>query len=238
MADQQITVVKKGEDPLTGDTTPPPSTKQDEPDGGTQQQAEESSIGSTVLTTTSSAPRSIMNGLQLKLDGQDQPFASFTYALSPLTKKSVPVDWKLFVAEDVQSQHIRYHELQAGDNLPKLVADFQNAYAMAVVLINTSDNYSLHPSFLKGTQSSRFPVLMLTRSDGMTLMNKIEQYEENVFAKISAESFVDLPVRSPVKEGKGTAHSSPDYVPPKEQGMKAACVCVCVCVIEDVNSSS
>ena len=35
MADQQITVVKKGEDPLTGDTTP----KQDEPDGGAQQQA-------------------------------------------------------------------------------------------------------------------------------------------------------------------------------------------------------
>ena len=62
MTDQQATVVKKGEDPLTGDTTPPPSTKQDEPDGGTQQQAEESSIGSTVLTTTSSAPHCIMNG--------------------------------------------------------------------------------------------------------------------------------------------------------------------------------
>jgi len=178
-----------------------------------------------------------LSGLQLKLDGQDQPFASFTYALSPLTKKSVPVDWKLFVAEDVQSQHIRWHELQAGDDLPKLIADFQKAYAMAVVLINTSDNYSLHPSFLKGTQSSHspltrsFPVLMLTRSDGKTLMDKIEQYEENVFAKISAESFVDLPVRSPIKEGKGPAHSSPDYVPPKEQGMKAARVCVCVCVV-------
>ena len=62
MADQQSTVVKKGEDPLTGDYTPPPSTKQDEPDSAAQQRAEERSIGATILTTTSSAPRSIMNG--------------------------------------------------------------------------------------------------------------------------------------------------------------------------------
>ena len=178
----------------------------------------------------------------MKLDGQDQPFASFTYALSPLTEKSAPVDWKLLVSEDVQSQHIRWHELQAGDDLPKLIADFQNAYAMAVVLINTTDNYSLHPSFLKGTKVSRYPVLVLTKSDGMTLMSKIEQYEENVFAKISAESFVDLPVRAPVEaQGKGPTHASTDYPPPKEQGYNSSrhmCVCVyayihlyvCMCV--------
>ena len=106
-----------------------------------------------------------LSGLQLKLDGQDQPFASFTYALSPLTKKSVPVDWKLFVAEDVQSQHIRWHELQAGDDLPKLITDFQNAYAMAVVLINTSDNYSLHPLFLSASQSSSYPLSLLPSKD-------------------------------------------------------------------------
>ena len=117
---------------------------------------------------------------------------SFTYAISPLTSNLAPVDWKLLVTtEDVESQNIRCHELKTGDNLPELIVTFQNAHAVAVVLINTSDNYCLHSSFLAGTQESHFPVLLLTKNDGIALLNNVGQYQENVFAKIAVESVVD-----------------------------------------------
>ena len=108
--------------------------------------------------------------------------------------KLIPVDWKLLVTEDVESQHVRCHELQAGDNLSELIAGFQKACAVAVVLINTSDNYILHPSFLLGMQECHFPVLVLTKSDGIKLLKKVEQCKENVLARINVESFVEPPV--------------------------------------------
>ena len=243
MADQQPTVVSKGDDPLTV------SAEQDVPDS--ESQLEETSLSDVILSTSVSMPQSVMNGesipymamvvyaiqhthsllkallcfspaatgLQLKLDGQDRPFVSFTYALSPLTDKLAPVDWKLLVTtEDTESQHIRCHELQTGDNLPELVASFQNSYAVAVVLINTSDDFTLHSTFLAGTQEGSFPVLLLTKTDGMALLNKVEQFEENVFARISVESFVDLPTQqtTPQKTGKGHAHTNPEQT--KEPG--------------------
>ena len=170
-----------------------------------------------MLFSTPLSPGAV--GLQLKLDGQDRPFASFTYALSPLTDTLAPVDWKLLVTtEDIESQHIRCHELQTGDKLSELVAGFQNSYAVAVVLINSNDNYSLHPTFLAGTQEGSFPVLLLTNTDGKALLSKVEQFEENVFARISVESFVDLPMQQTPsqKTGKGHAHTSPEQV--KEPG--------------------
>ena len=160
-------------------------------------------------------------GLQLKLDGHEHLFASFTYALSPLTDKLAPVDWKLLVTEDVESQHIRCHELQTGDNLPELIAAFKKAYAVAVVLINTSEDYSMNSSFLTKKQESPLPVLLLKRSDGMTLLNKIELHKENLLAKISVESDVD-PVQRPEEmqqnAGNRPAYTNPDQRASREQG--------------------
>ena len=62
--------------------------------------------------------------------------------------KCVPVDWKLIVTEDVQSQHIRCHELKFDDNLVDLVYRFKKTYAKAVVLINTQENYNIAPQLL------------------------------------------------------------------------------------------
>ena len=156
----------------------------------------------------------------MKLDDQDLPFESFTYALSPLTDKLTPVDWKLLVTEKVESQHIRCHELQAGDNLSELIASFQKAHALAVVLINTSDSYILQSSFLEETkQESQFPVLVLTKSDGVELLKKVEQFE-NVFAQITAEAFVDPPMSSvpSQKMGNEPIYTSSGSVVFKEPG--------------------
>ena len=69
----------------------------------------------------------------------------------------MPVDWKPLVTDDVQAQHIRCHELQEGDELSMLVANFKGQHAKALILINTQDNYSIAPQFLEGRVG--FPVV-------------------------------------------------------------------------------
>ena len=64
-------------------------------------------------------------------------------------EKYVPVDWKILVTDDVQSHHIRCHELQDGDELSMLVSNFKDQHAKAVILINTQNNYSIVPQFLE-----------------------------------------------------------------------------------------
>ena len=119
------------------------------------------------------------------------------------------MDWKLLVTSgDVESVHIRCYELQDGDNLPELIADFQEAYVVAIVLINTTDNYILQPSFLSGMQVCHIPVLVLTKSDGLKLLKNVEQCQEIVFAKITVESFVDL--QQILQMRKNSPHTSPE----------------------------
>ena len=117
------------------------------------------------------------------------------------------MDWKLLVTENVGCQNIRCHKLQSGDKLQELITGFQETNAKAVVLINTSDDYFLHPSIWAGTKKSSFPVLVLTKSDGMKLLNIVEQHERNMLAKISVESIVDRPVQ--MKKAENGSSSAP-----------------------------
>lgn len=64
--------------------------------------------------------------------------------------KCVAVDWRILTAEDVQSQHIRCHQLHPDDDLAMLVSNFKEGHAKAVILVNTQENYSIAPQFLKG----------------------------------------------------------------------------------------
>ena len=153
----------------------------------------------------------------MKLDGQDLPFASFTYALTPLTDKLAPVDWKVLVhKQSMEGQHIRCHELNKEDNIANLIADFQNAYALAVVLINISDDYSLPPSFQMKTQISHIPVLLLKKCDGREMLNHLYSKERNVvFARISVEDPLEQKyVGTMQKPRKGPAHPSSDSKEP------------------------
>ena len=124
------------------------------------------------------------------------------------------MDWKLLITENVGCQNIRCHELQAGDKLQELITDFQETNAKAVVLINTSNDYSLNRPILAGTKRSSFPVVVLTRSDGMKLLNIVEQHKGNMLAKISVERIVDRPVQ--MKKPENGSSSAP-----QEQGQCA-----------------
>ena len=130
------------------------------------------------------------------------------------------MDWKLLLTEDARRQHIRCHELQDGDNLRELIASFQKAYAVAVVLINTSDDYILQSSFLSGAQRSYFPVMVLTNSDGIDLLQIMKQYEKAVFGKITTD-YVDTLQSLQLARGE-PIHTYSDQTASKEPGQQCS----------------
>ena len=100
--------------------------------------------------------------------------------------------------------------IQAGDNLPLLITGFQKAHAVAIVLINTRDNYMVQPLFLTETQVGHFPVLLLTKSDGMAVTKKVEQHKGKVLARIT--------VGTPQWMEEEPIHTGSDKIVFKESG--------------------
>ena len=86
------------------------------------------------------------------------------------------IDWKIIVNDDIQSQHIRCHALQPGDKVKDLISSFRKALAKAVVLINTQDNYTLAPEFTEGVAKGNYPIVILTKSDGTSLVEVLDKH--------------------------------------------------------------
>ena len=62
------------------------------------------------------------------------------------------VDWTIITAEDIEGRHIRCHQLQVNDRLKEVLFNFKEAQAVAVILINTQEDYSIAPHNLEGMQ--------------------------------------------------------------------------------------
>ena len=125
----------------------------------------------------------------MKVEGQPHPSVSYTYAVSPFTEKPVQIDWKIIVNnDDIVSEHIRCHALQPGDSIKELVSTFKKALAKAVVFINTQDNYTLSPELTEGMEQGCFPIVILMKSDGESLVAFLrEHYEQNIHAEMTIE---------------------------------------------------
>ena len=117
---------------------------------------------------------------------------AFNYAPIPLTEGINPVKKKVLVTESVQGDHVFVHKLEAGDNLAQLVAEYRGNSAKAVVIVNTAESYTVHPTHLEGLEKSYFPLLILTLNDGQKLLKALDQ-PDDVMCDIEVESDVDLP---------------------------------------------
>ena len=138
------------------------------------------------------------SGLKLTLQYQNDPFRAFTYAPTPLTEGINPVKKKVLVTESVQGDHVFVHKLDPGDNLAQLVAEYRSNSAKAVVVVNTAESYTVHPTHLEGLEKSNFPLLVLTLSDGQKLLKALDQPDDvEVICDIDVESEVDLPTAIP-----------------------------------------
>lgn len=86
------------------------------------------------------------------------------------------------------------HKLKPEDKLAQFVEVYRSNYAKAVVIVNTTENYTIQPIHLKGLQKSSFPLVVLTLSDGQEVLKTISrQYDEEVTCDIDVESDMDLP---------------------------------------------
>lgn len=129
-------------------------------------------------------------GLKVKVQGEKEPRICITYSFSPFMDKAIKMDWKCISNEDVQSQHIRCHELHSGDNVRELFNQFKKAHSKALILINTQNSYSLNSEFVQEIERGRYPIVVVAKDDGAALIQLIESYVDQVEAKIDTVSMV------------------------------------------------
>lgn len=132
-----------------------------------------------------------IKGLKLKWKNQSSVFRSFAYALFPTMEKSSPVEWYYLVTENSETENIRLHNLQSGEQLPELLSDFQTNDAKAVVLINIEDSYELSGEFVSSVKEVPFPLLIVKKTAGEEILKFIEDDTRRLYARVDAESSVD-----------------------------------------------
>lgn len=162
-----------------------------------------------------SCTQTYISGLKLKVQDQPHPFASYTYAVSPFTEKPVHIDWKIIANDDIESQHIRCHTLQPSDKIKDLISSFNKSLTKAVVLFNTQDNYALAPQLTEGMERGSFPVVILTKSDGQSLLGFFEKFfEQDVLARLDTVSMIYtqpaqvVQQQGEVQQGEGSVTST------------------------------
>ena len=134
---------------------------------------------------------------------------SFTYALSPLTQGIHPVKKKVLVADEVEGDHVRLHELQFTEKLAEIMAGFRkNKCTKAVVVVNIADSLMLEPAHLEGLEGSNFPLLVVSQSDGQELKRILDQ-QDDVLCDINVESTVDHPTQPQAMVEQGIAGGGP-----------------------------
>lgn len=139
-----------------------------------------------------------MLGLKLKLENQNTLLQSFSYALFPSMKRSMPVGWHYLSTEDVEAENIRLHELAKGEDLAALLEGFKRSYAKATVLINTEDSYEVAEDFVSGIGEVPFPLLVVRKTGGEEILRCLERHAgDSIHARVDAENQVDGVDRMP-----------------------------------------
>ncbi len=166
-------------------------------------------IGLTPVLTYPLFPS--LSGLQLSLKGHKQPFISFSYALIPPNQSPVKLDSKILTAEGVECQHVRFHQLQHGDNVFSLAAKHRKSHAVGIVFVNIEDSYTLPPEFTddssvvptsrSGTllkiKKGGFPIVVVTAEDGRFLKEYVNRHDTGeLHAKIEAKDMDSVELAS------------------------------------------
>lgn len=101
---------------------------------------------------------------------------------------------KIIVGGDdhIEGEHIRCLQLGEGEELDQLVQKFQSANAVAIIFVNTRDDFMVEG--LQWLQESDIPILLLKSSDGKKLLTILGT---DVFGEVVAENHVDTGTEQP-----------------------------------------
>ena len=109
---------------------------------------------------------SIPTGIELKFKEMPEPHWRFSYrpaGISPPISDQ-GIKWTIVALQKTYliAQHLRCHELQPGDDLRSLVAEYQSKDALAVIVVN----YDGSSVFEHEEQKTEIPVVVLRPEDG------------------------------------------------------------------------
>ena len=154
-------------------------------------------------------------GLLLSLKGQKQAFVSYSYALTPLSDTAARVDWKILTAEGVECQHIRYHQLQTGDNLNSLATKYKKSHAVSLIIVNTEDSLELALEFKEAVvklKKGSLSVVLISSDNGKSLREFLNRHDTGeLLARIEPKNMPEVDLQSSIPPG---ATYSP-VLPPK-----------------------
>ena len=144
-------------------------------------------------------------GLLLSYKGQKQAFISYTYALTPLSDSPSRVDWKILTAEGLECQHIRYYQLQPGDNLNSLATKYKKLHAVSIVLANTEDSLQLAPEFKESAvklKKGSLAVILISSEDGRSLREFLNRHDTGeLHARIESKNMPQVELQSSIPPG-------------------------------------
>ena len=176
-------------------------------------------------------------GLQLSLKKHKQAFAAYNYALTPSMDAAVKTDWKVLTGEGVECQHIRYHPLQAGDNIAALASSFKKSHAVGVVLVNVEDSTELPAQFTQeaeqsGKIKSNFPIVVISSSDGLMLQEALNHHDPGeINAKIEHKNQPEVKLLQRMLPIKAEHTPSPSLRSSfRRQSMFCSPLYVCTCM--------
>ena len=158
---------------------------------------------------------SLLPGLQLSLKKHKQAFVAYNYSsLGAISK----IDWKVLAGEELECQHIRFHQLLPEDNVTALITSFKKTHAVAAVFVNIEDNTQLPFQYKldnKATERNDFLVILISSSDGAMLQDSLNQHDTGeIYGKIEVKNQSDvkllrrmLPIRSQFTSPSGRSTS-------------------------------
>ena len=140
----------------------------------------------------------------LKFQNMSQPLQSHTY--SPmLHSPAIGADglgWLTLSQKKCPQQHIRCHKPQSSNEqarLQNLISKFQAENAVAVIVINTADNFNHSMSLSTPVE---IPVVCVTASVGARIQETLQQLTEGkVFCKLNPKSPVAAQVNTTLSKG-------------------------------------
>ena len=119
--------------------------------------------------------------LKRQATGKCEDFGSYTYALSPLTMAPRSLDWKIvaFSGAGIVCEHIYCHEVKPDDDLDELISECHSSHAVAVILLNCDESYSLPKTVRSTFTKTDYPVLVLAAEDGRKLLKTLKEEDED-----------------------------------------------------------
>lgn len=95
--------------------------------------------------------------------------------------------WTRLITQVENHRHLRYYQLQEGDDLPAIVAGLDNGSAntLGLILCNIENSYNLCPELVEGQTDWIYPILVVTAETGQKLQDIISRNPGRVEVEVS-----------------------------------------------------